>query len=450
MIADLDEARITAQSKVVSTVETNILFGLERALKKLNLSKESLSRKFSHNLACSSAAGGLRTIAVGLVPELTAKAARKAALGAGARVLETYAHKLSQSEMERIESLMPDIILLAGGTDGGDKKTIVYNAKVLAKSHLQIPIVVAGNKEAAKQVERILNSREKDVAVTENVMPKLEELNIEPAREVIRDIFMERIVVAKGLGDTKKFVDILMPTPAATLKATELLANGFEDDAGLGEILVIEVGGATTNVNSIAEGKPTQPKTIWKGLKGPYAKRTVEGDLGVRVSAESLLAATGIGKIIEKLDMTVKDTEVAEIESIVKELPFNIGLIPRSERQYAIDTALARVAVETAVERHVGSIEEITSPSGTFFLQMGKDLTHLTSVIGSGGPIVHSRNPRRILTEALFDTHKPFLLKPKNPQLLIDKDYVLWAMGLLSTIAPAPALKIMKRSLQPA
>jgi len=299
-------------------------------------------------------------------------------------------------------------------------------------------------------VERILKTGGKDVRLTENVMPELGELNIEPAKEVIRKVFMERIVEAKGLGEARELVDILMPTPAATLRAAKLLAEGTEEEEGLGEILVVEIGGATTNVYSIAEGKPTQQRTIWKGLREPYAKRTVEGDLGVRVSAEALLSAAGKRKVLENLLSELDNPTISiDLDKVVKNLSTNIGVIPSSPEEYAIDAALAKTAVEIAIERHVGSIREVFSPAGKFFIQVGKDLTEVGYVIGSGGPIVYSRNPRRILEKALFDESNPFLLKPKNAKLMVDKKYVLWAMGLLSTVAPDVALKVMKDSIQP-
>lgn len=446
MIVDLKKGEVLARSKAVSTVETNVMVGLEKALSKLKLSTKSLlGRKFRYKFACSSAAGGLKIVAIGLVPELTAEAAKRAALGAGAKVLDVYSYELTQLEMRRIESQSPDIILLTGGTDGGDRKTVVHNSRVLAKSKIQVPIVVACNKEVSGEVENILKTGGKDVRVTENVMPELWDLNIEPAKEVIRKVFIDRIVEAKGLSEARKLVDILMPTPAATLRAAKLLAEGCEEEEGLGEILIIEVGGATTNVYSVAEGKPTQSRTIWKGLKEPYIKRTVEGDLGVRVSAESLLLAAGRERIVEKLKMNGVNIN---IDKVVKKLSTNIGIIPRTQQEYAIDAALAQSAVEIATERHVGSIEEFFTPSGVFYIQKGKDLTDIKYIIGSGGPIVYSRDPSRILKGALFDENKPFLLKPRNPKLLVDENYVLWAMGLLADVAPGIALKIIKESLR--
>jgi uncharacterized protein (TIGR01319 family) len=447
MIADLESPTILARSRAVSTVDTNVMIGLEEALGQLNLSLESLKgKRFAHKYACSSAAGGLKMVVIGLVPELTALAGKRAALGAGAKVQETYSYKITPAEVDRIASHSPDIILLVGGTDGGDRKTIIHNATVLARSGITVPVVVAGNKEASDTAKKILDSGGKHAVVTDNVMPELGELHTEPAKEIIRGVFMERIIHAKGLSDARQILEILMPTPAATLRAARLLADGTADEKGLGEILVIEMGGATTNVYSIAAGNPTGSRVIWKGLKEPYSKRTVEGDLGVRVSAVSLVEAAGKKLIAEELKEELGGNVSVEIGKQVEFLSTHIGAIPSKPEEYAMDTSLARAGVEIAVERHVGSVKEVFSPMGHFYLQVGKDLTNIKYVIGTGGPIVYG-NARHILEEALYDQENPFFLKPKNPQLLVDKDYVFWAMGLLSEASPSEALQIMKRSL---
>jgi uncharacterized protein (TIGR01319 family) len=449
IIVDLKEPRIVARSRAVSTVGTNVMIGLGRALSQLDLTFDSLrGGRFDHKYACSSAAGGLKMVVIGLVPELTALAGKRAALGAGAKVMETYSYELTAGEVERIESHCPDIVLLVGGTDGGDRKTVIRNANMLAKSRLDIPIVVAGNKEASAAVKQILDSCGKHSVVTDNVMPELGELHIEPTKEIIRNVFMERIVHAKGLGEARELVEILMPTPAATLMAAKLLADGTDEEKGLGEILVVEMGGATTNVYSITAGRPTQSKVIWKGLREPYAKRTVEGDLGVRVSAVSLVEAAGKRLINEELREELGNNVQIEIEKEAVRLSTDIGIIPKRPEEFAFDTSLARAGVKIAVERHVGSIKEVFSPMGHFFLQTGKDLTNVKYVIGTGGPIVYG-NVGHILEEALFDENEPFLLKPRNPELLVDRDYVFWAMGLLSNASPGEAIQIMKRSLQP-
>ena len=170
--------------------------------------------RVEHKLACSSAAGGLKMVAIGLVPELTVEAAKRAALGAGAKVSSVFCYELTDAELQQIIRYSPDLILLAGGTDGGNKETIIHNAEKIAESNLDVPIIVSGNKVASPTVEKILKSAQKEVFVSENVMPKLERLNIEPVRKTIREVFLSKIIYAKGLSKISKFTgNVIMPTP---------------------------------------------------------------------------------------------------------------------------------------------------------------------------------------------------------------------------------------------
>ena len=157
--------------------------------------------------------------------------------------------------------------------------------------------MVAGNKDAADEVEDILLDKGKEVIVTENVLPSLRKLNIDPARRSIRDVFMQKIVQGKGFTQVQEmFGTILMPTPAAVLEAAKLLSEGCRGRPGLGDLLVVDIGGATTDIHSVATGNPTTANTIQRGLPEPKVKRTVEGDLGLRVSAMSLLEAAGVDR----------------------------------------------------------------------------------------------------------------------------------------------------------
>ena len=156
---DLDNEVILATAKDITTVEDDIMIGFNKAFNKLKI---EINKKinfdeinFVNKTACSSAAGGLKMVAIGLVPELTAEAAKKAALGAGARVIKTYAYELNSRELEEIKNTALDIILLAGGTDGGNKECIIHNAKMLAEFKVKIPVVVAGNKAATDEIENI-------------------------------------------------------------------------------------------------------------------------------------------------------------------------------------------------------------------------------------------------------------------------------------------------------
>jgi uncharacterized protein (TIGR01319 family) len=447
LIVDVDKCEILKSSKSASTVQTDVALGLKKALKNIGLNFSVLKeKKFDYQLSCSSAAGGLKMVAIGLVPQLTVEAAKKAALGAGANVLGTYSYKLTPNELEEIETLDPDIILLSGGCDGGDRKNAIQNAKMLSNSKLNSTIIIACNKEASYDVSKILIKKNKDAKITENIMPELWSLDIEPAKKEIRRIFLEKIIDAKGLEKIKKFLDILKPTPSSTMKAAELLANGTEGEEGLGDLLTIEVGGATTNVYSVSEGIPSEPNTILRGFKEPYVKRTVEGDLGLRYNAKSVIDRIGVKEFKKILrDEGLKDD--INIYDVAADLSQDLGFIPKKSSAIIFDTTLSRIAVRLAVKRHSGYLKELELPSSTTYIQKGKDLRNVANVIGTGGGIVFSKHPKNILSEALFNTEDIFSLRPKRPKLFVDKNYVMWGMGLLSTVAPRAAFSIIKKSL---
>lgn len=442
---DIENEEIIATAKDITTIEDDIMIGFNKAYEKLQKLMKNKNINFVKKLACSSAAGGLKMIAIGLVPDLTAEAAKRAALGAGARILDIYSFELTSDEIEEIKNSKLDIILLAGGTNGGNKECIIHNAKMLAESGIDVPIVVAGNKVANDDIKRIFKEHNVDYSITENVMPKLNQLNVEPAREEIRKIFMNRIVEAKGLGNAEEFVNgILMPTPAAVIKAARALSEGTDDEAGIGDLIVIDIGGATTDVHSIADGEPTKPGVTVRGLEEPFAKRTVEGDLGMRYSAISLLEAAGTRKIREYLNDKEKKIDVLNNCRYRSE---NIKMVPKTECEIAFDEAMAKVATELAMSRHVGTIECTYTPMGAIYSQIGKDLMEVKYLIGTGGVLVHSNNPAEILKAGTFNKQQANYLKPQNPKYLLDKTYILSAMGLLAQELPDLAVRIMKKYL---
>lgn len=446
---DLDNEVILATAKDITTVEDDIMIGFNKAFEKLKIEINKKTNfdsiNFVSKTACSSAAGGLKMVAIGLVPELTAEAAKKAALGAGARVIKTYAYELNSRELEEIKSTPLDIILLAGGTDGGNKECIIHNAKMLAEFKIDVPVVVAGNKATSDEVEEILKSAGIDCYITENVMPFINKLNVEPSREEIRKVFMNKIVEAKGMKKAEEFIKgILMPTPAAVLKASEILATGTDEEEGLGDLIVVDIGGATTDVHSIAKGEPTKPSVMIKGLEEPYAKRTVEGDLGMRYSAIALLEAAGTRKIRNYLHDSLKQIDV---KAQCQYRHDNIKMVPQSDEEIKFDEAMAKAATELAMTRHCGVLECIYTPMGTMFNQSGKDLTEAPYVIGTGGVIIHSLNPKEILKAGNFNEQDPIHLKPMNPKFLVDRTYILSAMGLLAQDYPNTAIRVMKKYL---
>ena len=442
---DLDGEEIVERVQVPSTVDTDVTIGLQEALTRLKKQTGMSDLREKEALACSSAAGGLRMSCIGLVPSLTLEAATRAALGAGAKVVSHHSFKITSSEVREIEKSAPDMILLVGGTDGGDEETLLHNAKMLTKTGLSVPIVAAGNKAVSDEVVSILTSSGKCAKSTENVMPEINLLQVEPCRETIRNIFMDNIIKAKGIDKAKKIINnVIMPTPAAVLKAATLLAEGYEDVEGLGDAMVLDIGGATIDVHSICQGNPTKSGVLLKGLPEPRAKRTVEADLGVRYNATSLLELVGEETLLNNLPAPVSK---GRLTAIIDAFHMNIGRLPKTDEEISVETAMARVAVDIAAERHVGHIEIMHFADGDVLVQKGKDLTEIKAVIGSGGPIIYGPNKITILEGALFRNANPLVLKPKDPKIYIDERYILYAAGLLAHEAPKKALRIMKRYL---
>lgn len=444
-VVDLEKEEIVATAKDITTIEDNIMIGYDKAYSKIEGIIKQQNVNFVNKLACSSAAGGLKMIAIGLVPDLTAEAAKRAALGAGARVLKVYSYELTLTEIEEIKNSDLDIILLAGGTDGGNKDCVIHNAKMLAENEVKLPIVVAGNKVASDEIREIFTKAKMYFTITSNVMPQLSKLNVEPAREEIRKVFMDKIIDAKGLSNAEELVKgILMPTPAAVLKAARILSEGSDEESGLGDLIVIDIGGATTDVHSIADGEPTKAGVTVRGLEEPFAKRTVEGDLGMRYSAVSLREAAGSRKMRKYLGDT---TRKIDIDASCKYRIEHIKMVPMTKEEIDFDEAMAKVATELSMERHVGTIEHTLTPMGAMYTQIGKDLMDVKYVIGTGGVLIHSENPQDILKAGAFNEENPIYLKPRNAKYMLDKTYILSAMGLFSQYYPDKAVRIMKKYL---
>ena len=437
---DVDTEEILGTSQSYTTIETDIINGLNNAVAIL---KEKIGDvTFVEQYACSSAAGGLRMVAIGLVPELTAKAARQASLGAGAKVIKTYSYELTESDLAEIDKINPDICLLTGGTDGGNKENIVFNANMLARSQGKFPIIIAGNRNCADTCQEIL--KDKQTYVCENVMPRLDIPNVGPVQAKIREIFLEQIVKAKGLSNAEALVgDILMPTPSAMLTSMKLLAKGTKTEEGIGDLVGVDLGGATTDIYSMSFGLPTMGMTALKGLREEYAKRTVEGDIGMRYSIHGIVDAAGIARVSELSG--IDEDRCAEL---VDYLSVHTDVVPGDDEELErLDFALASLAIETAVTRHAGRLEQFYSPMGISYMQTGKDLTAVKNVIVTGGALIHTKRTGAIAAHAQFSPMDAMSLKPKEAEVWVDRKYILAAMGLLSTVYPDTALRIMKREL---
>ena len=270
---------------LTTVAEGDVAQGLEAARKDLE-TRVGVNTRDAMLMAASSAAGGLRMTVHGLTRDMTLRAAREASLGAGAIVTFTTAGKIYPDAMEEVRRIKPNIILLAGGVDYGDREIVMANARSLASLKLETPLVYAGNKTVRSDIRRLFESAGMPVFIVENVYPRIDELNIDPVRKVIQDVFARHIVTAPGMENVRKMVrDDIIPTPGAVMRSTEILAEV------MGDVMVVDVGGATTDVHSVTEGSPELSKMMI--APEPRSKRTVEGDLGVYINAPRIVEAVG-------------------------------------------------------------------------------------------------------------------------------------------------------------
>jgi uncharacterized protein (TIGR01319 family) len=456
---DLDTARLLGRSQAPSTVLTDVRDGLLQALGDLH----ARYRLFDHPprdlsvladkvvLASSSAAGGLRVAVVGNVPGLTVEAANQSALGAGARIIGSTAFKLTQAQARDIERLSPDMILLTGGADGGDTETVLHNAGMLAQSTLSLPIVFAGNQMAALEACAILRRASKEVRRVDNVMPQAGRLHVEPAREEIRSLFMERITHAKGLDALNGIVPVVLPTPMAVLEGIRVGADGIGSRNGWGDMLVVDVGGATTDVHSIGYGHPVGENVINQGIAEPYAKRTVEGDLGIRFNATTIVSRVGLERLAVDLrrDFPEFVTSREELCDYIHRVSEKTSLVPQEPWHAAADVVLARTAVDLAIARHVGRRERIVAREGEAWVHWGKDLRDTRTFVGTGGVFAHNRFAGYILSAGQNRDDRVQVLRPRSPSKFLDASYTLYAVGLLAERHAEVALKIFDSCLEP-
>jgi uncharacterized protein (TIGR01319 family) len=458
--ANLETQRIVGRAQSPSTAATDVSEGLFRALETLSKRRSGLFRTPPTRLdaldgvfmrACSSAAGGLRIVVVGLVPGLTVAAANTAALGAGGKIVGTFGFKLAAEDVAEIERQKPDVVLLTGGTDGGDTRTILHNAAVLARSRLSVPFVVAGNSSATAEIGALFASAGKEASCVANIMPATNKVRAQPVQEEIRRLFMHRIIQGKGIDKFKSQVPVLLPTPMAVLNAAILGSQGHAGKSGCGDLLLVDVGGATTDVHSIGDGKGSESNIIPTGLPEPFAKRTVEGDLGIRCNAATILrrvGAEGLHTLFQEAFPEFR-TSRADLTGYIEHVSVDAGMIPSEDWQSAADAVLARIAADVAIERHVGRREAYYANTGTVMLQAGKDLTEVPNVIGTGGIFTHNPYGGRIMAATVAVDSPSGVLRPARTRVRLDQDYVMYAVGLLSDSHPAVALQIFQDHVLP-
>lgn len=399
-----------------SVAEGDVRIGLDAARAMLEETLGSLEP--SVTLATSSAAGGLRMTVHGLTRKMTAAAAHEAALGAGAVVEYTTAGRLRDGDLQRIEEVRPSLILLAGGVEGGDSEVVLHNAARLAELSIRPIIVYGGNSVVAAEARTLLEDAGFRVRVTANVYPGIDELDIVPARSVIHDAFEEHITHAPGMERIGGFVNgRILPTPGAVLIASELLASA------LGDLVLVDVGGATSDVHSITDGSPEIAAISVEPQ--PHSKRTVEGDLGTFVSAAHVAALLPVTERPDPLPPA----------------------IPRTPGEIAAAATLARVATITAVERHAGHLSHLYTPSGRKTVARGRDLSACRLIVGTGGALTRLPGGLEALEAVRSGSSaSDKLLPPADARVVLDRDYIFACCGALFMHFPATSVIALMRA----
>ncbi len=415
-----------------SVLDGDVRIGLKGAIDDLakNLGVESI--EYDEMLATSSAAGGLKMTVHGLVYDMTAKAAKEAALGAGAIIHQVTAGKLRRSDLKKIQEIKPNIILIAGGVDYGERDTALHNAELISDLGLNIPIIYAGNVENQEEIQLIFEEKHagQRLYVVDNVYPKIDELNVEPTRKIIQDAFEDHIIHAPGMEHVRDMVNgPIIPTPGAVMQSAKLLYDY------LGDLIVLDVGGATTDLHSVTIGSEEVSRILVH--PEPVAKRTVEGDLGVFVNMPNIVEVLGKENIKKELNI--------DIDKVMEEYK----AIPKNEDEIKFVERLTIEAVLRAVERHAGKLRYVYGPSGRSTLAEGKDLSQIKYIIGTGGALTRLPHCVEIMKLIAMDNEAGMKLYPHpEAEVLVENDYIMASLGVLSVAHEEAALKLLAKSLR--
>ena len=388
-------------------------------------------------LACSSAGGGLRVAVVGNEELVTAEAGRRVALSSGGKVVLVLSGGLDTDKLAALRAAEPDVVLLVGGTDGGNAEVLEGDAAFLSRVPWPGPVVVAGNVESQAVVAAAFEESRTPYVVADNVVPRIGVLAPDGARRAIREIFLSHVIGGKHLSSRtdargRTFTGMVRgATPDVVLTGVELLARGPDDQhAGAGDVVVVDVGGATTDVHSVVELDPEDSGLAREVVATTPVTRTVEGDLGMRWSAISTVEAAG------------RD-DLAEAAARRRAHP---DLLPGSEAEQEADLEIAAAAVRIALERHAGRSKVVVSPEGRVVERSGKDLREVDLLVGSGGVLRHGGPDavRRVLEPATGDAFEGGWQLPRDPVVVVDHDYVLAAAGLLADEHPVTAHRLVR------
>jgi len=432
---DTENPEFFAQGQApTSVLSGDVRIGLQGAIDDLCRRAGIDSLEYDTMLATSSAAGGLKMTVHGLVYDMTAKAAKEAALGAGGITHYVSAGRLRRTDLARIKEIQPNLILLAGGVDYGERDTAIYNAEMIRSLGLKTPVVYAGNIENQEEMKLIFDE---DSGIQlyniENVYPRIDELNVEPCRRIIQDAFEAHITGAPGMEHVRDMVNgPIIPTPGAVMECTKLLYDC------IGDLVVLDVGGATTDLHSVTEDSDMISRILT--APEPKAKRTVEGDLGVYVNRDKVIESMGEEEFREACEKVGIDPDktLAGYDSI-----------PKTEDEVKLVEILAQEAVLKAFERHAGQIRYVYGPSGRVTLAEGKDLTQLRYIVGTGGALTRLPHRVEMIKAVLSDNESGMKLYPSDSvEILLDNDYIMASLGVLSMTHREGAIKLLEKSLR--
>src|SRR5437867_4013944 len=390
-------------------------------------------------VSTSSAGGGLQMMVSGLVLQMTGESAQRAALGAGAIVMDVIAlndGRRPHEKIRRLRQLRPDMILLSGGTDGGDVKRVAEMAELLRaaepKARLgagyELPVIYAGNREAASIVRECLAERTA-LTVVPNLRPRLEQENLKPARDAIHELFMEHVMAhAPGYKKLMSWTPVpIMPTPGAVGIIIEKVAK--RDRIA---VLGVDIGGATTDVFSVFGG---------------VFNRTVSANLGMSYSVSNVLAEAGIENLLRWVPFAVDEVE---LRNRIKNKMIRPTTIPHDLEDLVIEQAIAREALRLAFEQHKSlatglkgiqterTISDVMAQtaSGSSLV----DLLDLGLLVGSGGVLSHA--PRR--AQAALMMIDAFLPEGLT-HLAVDSIFMAPQLGVLSTVHEEAATQVFER-----
>ena len=407
-LVDLAGGRVVAAAEHRTTIDTDVLDGYDACL--AELVRQDARAASAPTLACSSAGGGLRIAVVGNEELVTAEAGRRVALSSGGKVVAVFAAG-REDDLNELPGCRPDVVLLTGGTDGGNQEPILACARAIAPVWPG-PVVVAGNVDAQAAVTQILAHH--PLVVAPNIVPRIGALAPEGARTAIRELFLSHVIGGKHLSTRDDFLAMVQgATPDVVLTGVELLADVA------GDTVVVDVGGATTDVHSVVEIDPEDAGLSREVVATTRVTRTVEGDLGMRWSAVTTVEAGG------RDDLAAAAVRRRD----------DVGFVPdgADDEEAAYDEEIAREAVALALRRHAGRSKVVVSPEGRVVERTGKDLREVDLLVGSGGVLRHGRPgvAGRVFAGSVGEVDGGWQL-PRRAHVVVDTDYVLAAAGLLA------------------